>query len=80
MGILLLYNIKNYTKFEEEKIMKNNIKSLIVEEEGQGMTEYGLALGVITIAVVGAIAVMRSSILALFNKRSNDLNLAVTML
>jgi pilus assembly protein Flp/PilA len=78
--VLLLHNIKNYSKFEEEKIMKNNMKSLIVEEEGQGMTEYGLALGVITIAVIGIIAVMRSNIVTLFNKRSNDINLAVTML
>jgi pilus assembly protein Flp/PilA len=78
--MVLLHNIKNYSKFEEEKIMKNNMKSLIDEEEGQGMTEYGLALGVITIAVVGIIAVMRSNIVTLFNKRSNDINLAVTML
>jgi pilus assembly protein Flp/PilA len=78
--VLLLHNIKNYSNFEEEKNMKNNMKSLIVEEEGQGMTEYGLALGVITIAVVGIIAVMKSNIVTLFNKRSNDINLAVTML
>jgi pilus assembly protein Flp/PilA len=78
--VLLLHNIKNYSNFEEEKNMKNNMKSLIVEEEGQGMTEYGLALGVITIAVVGIIAVMRLNIVTLFNKRSNDINLAVTML
>jgi pilus assembly protein Flp/PilA len=78
--VLLLHNIKNYSNFEEEKNMKNNMKSLIVEEEGQGMTEYGLALGVITIAVIGIIAVMRLNIVTLFNKRSNDINLAVTML
>jgi pilus assembly protein Flp/PilA len=78
--VLLLHNMENYSKFEEEKIMKNNMKSLIVEEEGQGITEYGLALGVITIAVIGIIAVMRSNIVTLFNKRSNDINLAVTML
>ncbi len=60
--------------------MKNKIKSLIVEEEGQGITEYGLALGIITIAVVGIIATMRSNITVLFNKRKNELDLAVTML
>lgn len=60
--------------------MENNIRSLIVKEDGQGMTEYGLALGVITIAVIGIIATMRANTLALFNKRRNELNLAVTML
>lgn len=32
--------------------MMNKIKGLFIEEQGQGMTEYGLILGLIALAVV----------------------------
>jgi pilus assembly protein Flp/PilA len=35
--------------------MVNKFKQLVVQEEGQGMTEYGLVLGVIA---VGAVAIV----------------------
>lgn len=43
------------------------MKRLIVEEQGQGMTEYGLVLGLIAVAVVGALALLRDEIVEMYN-------------
>ena len=40
----------------EEAFMLNKIQNLVVQEEGQGMTEYGLLLGVVVVVVVAALA------------------------
>lgn len=48
------------------KMMKK-MKALLVEEQGQGMTEYGLVLGIIAVAVVGALALLRTEIIAMFD-------------
>jgi pilus assembly protein Flp/PilA len=53
--------------------MLNKIKGLVIEEQGQGMTEYGLVLGVIAIAVVTVLVVMREQIYSLFVGASNKL-------
>lgn len=47
--------------------MVNKLKGLVVEEQGQGMTEYGLVLGLIAVAAVGAIIILRGHIVDLFN-------------
>ena len=54
------------------------MRNLITAEEGQGMTEYGLVLGVIAIAVVGILVTMRTSIVGLFTKANTALDTAVT--
>ena len=48
-------------------MMMNKLKGLIVEEQGQGMTEYGLVLGLIAVAVVGALALLRTEIIEMFD-------------
>ncbi|MEH7442015.1 Flp family type IVb pilin [Bacillus sp. JJ1122] len=48
--------------------MKAKMKALFTEEQGQGMTEYGLVLGVIAVAVVGVLALLREQILAMFTE------------
>lgn len=48
--------------------MLNKIKGLLIEEEGQGMTEYGLVLGLIAVAVVGALALLRTEIIDMYNE------------
>lgn len=48
--------------------MKAKMKALFTEEQGQGMTEYGLVLGIIAVAVVGALALLRTEIIAMFNE------------
>ncbi|MBP1940687.1 pilus assembly protein Flp/PilA [Bacillus luteolus] len=44
----------------------NKLKGLVVEEQGQGMTEYGLVLGVIAVGVVGTLVLLRNQIQAMF--------------
>jgi pilus assembly protein Flp/PilA len=56
--------------------MINKMRNLIVAEEGQGMTEYGLVLGVIAIAVVGVLVAMRGKIVALFQNANTALDSA----
>ncbi len=46
--------------------MVDKLKQLVVEEEGQGMTEYGLVLGLIAVAVVGTLAFLREEIIDIF--------------
>ncbi|MDP4162005.1 MAG: Flp family type IVb pilin [Bacillota bacterium] len=46
--------------------MMNKMKALFTEEQGQGMTEYGLVLGIIAVAVVGVLALLRTQILDMF--------------
>ncbi|MBE4909293.1 Flp family type IVb pilin [Bacillus luteolus] len=46
--------------------MMNKLKGLVVEEQGQGMTEYGLVLGVIAVGVVGTLVLLRNQIQAMF--------------
>jgi pilus assembly protein Flp/PilA len=48
--------------------MMKKIKALFTEEQGQGMTEYGLVLGIIAVAVVGALALLRGQIVDMFDK------------
>jgi pilus assembly protein Flp/PilA len=47
--------------------MMNKLKGLVVEEQGQGMTEYGLVLGLIAVAAVGALALLRDEIVEMYN-------------
>lgn len=46
--------------------MLNKFKALLKDEKGQGMTEYGLVLGLIAVAVVAALILLRGHIIALF--------------
>lgn len=47
--------------------MLNKLKGLVVEEQGQGMTEYGLVLGLIAVAAVAALITLRTEIITMFN-------------
>jgi pilus assembly protein Flp/PilA len=46
--------------------MMKKMKALFVEEQGQGMTEYGLILGAIAVAVIAVIALFGDSIATMF--------------
>ncbi|WP_078548222.1 Flp family type IVb pilin [Litchfieldia alkalitelluris] len=46
--------------------MMNKLKALVIEEQGQGMTEYGLVLGVLAVGVVGLLVTFRGQIVTLF--------------
>ncbi|WP_221452616.1 Flp family type IVb pilin [Salirhabdus euzebyi] len=45
----------------------NKLKGLLKEEQGQGMTEYGLVLGVIAVGIVAVLALLRDEIITMFN-------------
>ena len=47
--------------------MMNQIKRFFKEEEGQGMTEYGLILGLVALAAVGALFLVGDKIVDMFN-------------
>jgi pilus assembly protein Flp/PilA len=46
--------------------MVNKLKGILTEEKGQGMTEYGLVLGLIAVAVVGTLVLLRNEIINIF--------------
>lgn len=48
--------------------MTKKVKALFIEEEGQGMTEYGLILGLIALAAVVAMTAFGSQISKMFQK------------
>ncbi len=48
--------------------MLNKVLALFKEEEGQGMTEYGLVLGVIAVAVIAVMVLFRDEILKVYNE------------
>ncbi|TFE28637.1 Flp family type IVb pilin [Cohnella luojiensis] len=58
--------------------MMNKFKSLLKDEQGQGMTEYGLVLGLIAVAVVGALVLLRGHIIALFDNAEKTVGEGVT--
>ena len=47
-------------------MMLDKMISLVKEEEGQGMTEYGLLLAVVVVVVVGALTLFRTTLNDLF--------------
>lgn len=53
--------------------MLNKIKNLFVEEKGQGMTEYGLILGVIAVGIIVALVALRDQINTLINNIKTNL-------
>jgi pilus assembly protein Flp/PilA len=51
--------------------MVNKLKGILIEEKGQGMTEYGLVLGLIAVAVVGTLVLLRTEIINIFTNALN---------
>ncbi|MDG5790056.1 Flp family type IVb pilin [Evansella sp. AB-P1] len=47
--------------------MLNKLKGLVVEEEGQGMAEYALVLGVIAVGVIAVLAIFGRQIVEIFD-------------
>jgi pilus assembly protein Flp/PilA len=51
--------------------MVNKLKGILIEEKGQGMTEYGLVLGLIAVAVVATLVALRGEITQIFTDALN---------
>jgi len=65
--------------FEVKKggMVMTKLLGILKEEEGQGMTEYGLILGLIVVIAVAVFAVFGPQITAIFTRTGTKLN-AVT--
>jgi len=53
--------------------MRELLRRLVTEEEGQGMAEYGLILALIAVVVIGALVVLGGKIKDKFTEVSNNL-------
>jgi len=52
------------------------LKRLMREEEGQGLVEYGLILGLVAIVAITALSLMGTSIKDIFNTTKNEISAA----
>ncbi|GLC28996.1 Flp family type IVb pilin [Clostridium omnivorum] len=57
--------------------MLNTVKRLMIEEEGQGMTEYALVLGVIAIGCIALITAFSGQLKAAWTNIQNNLGNAI---
>ena len=54
--------------------MLNKIKNLVSDEEGLGIVEYGLILGLIVVGAVAIMAVLGPKITNMFIRVNNQIN------
>jgi pilus assembly protein Flp/PilA len=59
-------------------IIMNFLKRLIIEEEGQGMTEYALVLAVIAIGIVGTVSLFKDEIVGLWENMTDKIEAEAT--
>ncbi|HBT20212.1 MAG TPA: Flp family type IVb pilin [Peptococcaceae bacterium] len=55
--------------------MLNILKRLWVEEEGQGLSEYGLILALVAIAVVAVLGLLGGNLSNIFDQIASKLNI-----
>jgi len=58
--------------------MKAKLMGLLKDEEGQGMVEYGLIIGLVSVAAIAALIVLGPQISGLFGKAGTALTDANT--
>jgi len=51
------------------------MKKFFMNEDGQGMVEYGLILGLIAIVVIAALSATGSSLTGLFNRAASSVSI-----
>ena len=49
------------------------MKKFIMDENGQGMVEYGLIIALVAVAVIAAVKLLAPAISDIFTKASNEL-------
>ncbi|MBO8172212.1 MAG: Flp family type IVb pilin [Bacillaceae bacterium] len=54
--------------------MLEKLKRLLVEEEGQGLSEYGLIIGLVALAVIALLATLGDQLKNIFNSIINTLS------
>lgn len=60
-------------KYQGGIIMLTKMKNLFAEEKGQGMTEYGLVLGIIAVGAIAGLVLLRDQIGVLINNVKTNL-------
>ena len=50
------------------------MKNFLMNEDGQGMVEYGLIIALVAVAVIVAVKLLAPAISNIFTKASNELN------
>jgi pilus assembly protein Flp/PilA len=58
--------------------MLKMVKNLFTDEKGQGMTEYGLVLGVVGVGAVVALVALRTQITTLLNNIKDKITESTT--
>jgi len=58
--------------------MFGNIKTLLQDESGATAIEYGLIAALVSVAAIGALTAMGTSLRTMFNTVSNELETAVS--
>ena len=58
---------------EGGNIMRD-VKNFLMDEDGQGMVEYGLIIGLVAIVVIGALAALGPKIKGMFEKAGTELD------
>ena len=61
-------------KIGTRKIGGRKMKRFLMNEEGQGMVEYGLILALVAVVVIGALTLLGGGITAIFGKVTDELN------
>jgi Flp pilus assembly pilin Flp len=61
------------SNYGKETCMKNLLKKLWQEEEGQDLTEYALLLVLLSLAAVGSLSALATAINGVFSKASANL-------
>lgn len=54
--------------------MLQKLKNLVVEEEGQALSEYGLIIGLVAVALIGALGFLKDDIAKVFANIGKALN------
>ena len=54
--------------------MRVAMKSLLTDESGQGMVEYGLIIGLIAVVLIGALTALNGGLSSVFDQVTNTLN------
>lgn len=48
------------------------VKRLIFDEKGQGMTEYGLIIGIVSVVLIGVLVLFREKLKSIFDSITNS--------
>lgn len=58
---------------EKEDLPMKEMMRFLKDEEGQGMVEYGLIIGLIAVVVIAALAILGPTVANMFNRVSDNL-------